>query len=382
VTASPLEWTIQGGCRDGFYFVNQAQIEVTGDEAHLCGAFLIGDKYNEYQLLFDGDQLTVRSRFTPEYVNATDKYPCRVRVVTNRCVRTITYDPPGLITDERKEYLEKLKRNFEGVCRKLQDSITQRIDWRPRPPGPIETPEWQLWQIAVKGLAPGDPLVITDAGGRELVNARASQAGVAQLSTLLSAEMATRSIDVALRGTDAHRKATISGQQIRFARMGSIPIKGKLRELRFEQTTEGQQLCVRDDRAEMRWDMSNPRQPALLQSIPRRAENGPVFSLGSEVSSRVPARLEGALRTLQDRFSDAAAVGFSRVPGIGDALYVRTGERARLFDIKDSGEPQEMQSHAAPIWFEGAALAGRLMARHEPKTGSVDIYRAIERATI
>ena len=96
----------------------------------------------------------------------------------------------------------------------------------------------------------------------------------------------------------------------------------------------------------------------------------------------MPPRLEGAWRTLQGRFGDAAAVGFSRVPGIGDVLYVRTGERARLFDIKNPGEPQEMQSHVAPIWFEGAALAGRVMARHEPKTGSGDIYRAIERATI
>src|SRR5205085_9839340 len=104
VGTEPFTWQVVGRCsgngKGNFTIANQAKIEVfvTG-AASMCKAYILYDREGEFKLTAEADgSITITPRFGYNYL--ADPYPCRIRVVTNRGVRTITFPPPMAITEE------------------------------------------------------------------------------------------------------------------------------------------------------------------------------------------------------------------------------------------------------------------------------------------
>jgi hypothetical protein len=347
--------------------------------AGMCKAYILSDPEGEFMLTVGENTVTIMPRFKPSYT--ANPYPCRVRVITNRGVRTITLLPPVAITDAESQELETARLRAIASCYYWEKIFTpvEKVRWLPDPPFG-ERRFVQFWQIVVRGMQPEDTIRVEGLEGATVMTANPSRAGIAHMALLFSGDRAPSELSLELSGgrrEENEDAREISVQQVLFEHRATLPVRGPLRAMRFEGTARNPRLVIVDAEQDMMWDVTVPLAPALLRSA-ALAEDGNrdrlVVQSGKRVGAAPTPNLLRVLERLQDRLGPAEAVGSPRVGGIAETLYVRTGRGATLFDIANAEEPREMQVYESPAWYEGVALGGKLMARYNPDLNVVEIY--------
>jgi hypothetical protein len=286
------------------------------------------------------------------------------------------------ITDAERQNLENLREGLEDLCDRWKDTFTKAefVGWAD--PGPVDLPSIRFWQLVVKGMRRDETIRVGVAEGETVMTARPSRAGVAHFSMMFPGDRAPSELSLELLGRREEGVAAreLSQQQVLFEHRATLPARGPLRSMQFEVGARGRRLIVVDEDREMTWDVAVPLAPALLRSTARAdgdgRDDGIVFHSGKRVGGAPTPNLLRALEGLSDRNGPPEVVGSPRVGGITEALYVRTEQGAALFDVSDPEEPREMHTYQEPAWYEGIALGGALMARHDYYSNTVELYAA------
>ena len=386
IHVAPFSWQIVGRCRgngqDNFSVASQARISVFGTPpAGLCKAYLLPDSAADFLLTASDDTVTVTPRSPPGALPRVE--PCRVRLVTNRGVRTISLERPVAITRAEQRNLESARLRAVASCYFWERMVTpiEKLRWLPDPPF-RDGRTVQFWQIVVRGLLAGDRIRVEGRPGATLMSARPSAAGVAHLSLLFGGEDAPPELSLELRGerTEDGIVSERSVQQVLFEHRASLPVYGELRGLWFEEDARGRGLVIEDARHHRTWDVNVPVAPTLLRTAAGRKPAGcgeVLVQTGKRVDAAPTPHMRRALERLRDRIGQPAVVGSPRVGGFLETLCVSTGRGSTLYDISDPDEPCEVQIHEHPAWYQGVALGGRLMARHDSNRKVVDLYAAV-----
>jgi hypothetical protein len=391
VDVTPLDWTPAGGCKDGFTIVSSGSIDVTSnrDDAVCSVRVLSADPFGAYPPpVVDGNSVSIRANVTDAFLAAP--YPCVVRLVTAGGVRTLTVAAPTAITADKQAHVERLIRNFEKTCAIVRETDSLPVGWRPGDrvrirdivhPGGLEDPGWAFWQLALRGAREDATVVVQRPDGAAVMTARSSQAGVVHVTTIFAGEDQPDALTLVVEGGPVATDVRVSGMQVRFDHRGSVTVAGAVRSLAFAPGATGLQLLVSDDVQDAVWDVSTTYAPALLSAVAREeATHGDVaFSVlhtGRRIDGADAERVALARSLAGDH--RIAAIGAPRVGGVARPLYVRTDEGARLYDASGPDEPRLMQTYAGPAWFEGTALGRRVMARHDPEAGVINLYAAGE----
>ncbi|MDO2380094.1 hypothetical protein [Rhodococcus ruber] len=391
VEPSELGWFLDGSCRAGGYGIAAiATITVNGSmDMPLCSGRIIDDPLGEYRLTREGNNLTIRESFGSEFVALAEPYPCQVRVITKRGVRTIVYPPVGPITDAERQSLEEMRRSFNKMCKAWQDSIHEREIIGVPKPQPMEDPDWTLWQIAVHDLAAGDEVTISTLEGPPLAVLTAPQTGVLFTTLMLSAE-ADDQLQIALAPArdSSNRRPSVAARQLHYAARAKFGIRGNLRGLQFERDGNRQLLRVQDDLRVIDIDTTVASHPFMVSS------KG--FLDTADISERPARRIgdgrrlvtlpsdirEDSLRTLMSAPSvqNVNLVDFvsePRIGGIRKALYVRTADSTTIYDISDSAKPSAVQRLSDKAWFENCILGGHQLARFDSDSNTVHLYHCV-----
>jgi hypothetical protein len=134
-----------------------------------------------------------------------------------------------------------------------------------------------------------------------------------------------------------------------------------------------------DEDQEITWDVTVPLTPVLLNSIARAPDdnrNAIVIHTGKRVGAVPTSSLLQGLGRLANHNGPPVVIGSPRVGGIGETLYIRTQHGAILFDISHPEEPHEVHIYEKPAWYEGGALGGKLMVKHNPSLNVIELYAA------
>lgn len=187
VNLAPFKWQIVGTCNSGFSIGNQASIFIGVEPpAALCSARILDDPLGEFALTLGDNELTITPRFKPEYVG--NPYPCRIRLITTRGVRTLYMAPPQAQTAQETENLETARLRAIASCYSWEKHFTpkEKIQWLIDPPAGLNN-YLQLWQIDLSKLRPEDQIRVEDQTGKTIMSARPSEAGTANLTLLFGA---------------------------------------------------------------------------------------------------------------------------------------------------------------------------------------------------
>jgi len=386
INVKPFSWQIVGGCRgngkNNFAIANQAKISVFGTPpAGMCKAYILSDPEGEFTLTVSDNEITITPHFKQSYT--ANPYPCRVRLITNRGVRTITLPPPVAITDMESQELKTARLRAIASCYYWEKIFTpvEKVRWIPDPPFG-ERQFTQFWQIVVRGMQPEDTIRVEGLEGATVMTAKPSRAGVTHMALMFPGDRAPSELSLELsrgRREENEDAREISVQQVLFEHRATLPVLGPLRAMRFEGSADNQHLVIVDMDQEMMWDVTVPISPALLGSKARTKnddQDSIVVQSGKHVGAAPAPNLLRALEQLQPRLGLPEAVGNPRVGGIRETLYVRTKQSATLFDISNPEEPAEIQSYETEAWYEGVALGGKLMSKYNPDLNVVEIYYA------
>lgn len=386
IHVKPFTWQIVGRCKgngqNNFSVGNQAKISVFHTPpAEMCKAYILSDAEGEFILTIGDNTVTITPRFLLSYTK--NPYPCRVRIITNRGVRTITLSPPVAITNAESKNLETARLRAIASCYRWEKLFTpvEKVLWLPDPPAG-EHRFVQFWQIVVRGMQPEDSIRIQGLGGVTAMTAKPSTSGIAHMTLLFPDEHAPSELLLELNrgGQERHEDVReLSVQQVLFEHRATLPVRGPLRAMRFEGTARSPRLVIVNADQDMMWDVTVPLAPALLHSAPLAKDSNRenlVVQNGKRVGTTATSKHLQALEQLRNRLGHAEVVGSPRVGGIAKTLYVRAGRVATLFDIANAEDPREIQTYEGPAWHEGVALGGKLMARYHPELSVVEIYHA------
>ncbi|MGC5327871.1 hypothetical protein [Brevibacillus sp. SYSU BS000544] len=387
VDVIPFEWTVEGRCRSGFSIVNKATILVAVQPpVALCSARIIDDPLDEFTLTIGNNEVTIRPKFKPEYVN--NPYPCHVRLITTRGVRTITIPPPQAITGQEARELERERVVAIASCYRWERPITprQEIEWLIDPPFRIRR-FLQLWQVVVNNLRSIDQIRVIDREGRRILSALPSWSGVAHLALIREGESAPSELLLELEGvSDENQKPLeLAVQQVLYVHRASVSAPRGLRNLSFEREGGRHLLVHTSPYEERRWDVSTPIAPVLMSVM---ANSGRVDSemavmhSGKQVTSSVTPRVSEMLKRVRPQLKEINTIGNPKVGGFKETLYLGSKQGGSLFDLSDPLKPREIQTFYSKPWFERTALSDRLLARYDPERGMIDIFEAIASRTI
>jgi len=390
VHVSPFGWQVLGACRgngkNNFTIGNQAKISVYGTPpAGKCKAYILADPEAEFALVDTDNEVIITPRNKFSYI--ASPYPCRVRVVTNRGVRTITLAPPAAITTSESEALDTARLRAMASCFYWERRFTaiEKVRWLIDPPYG-DRRSVHLWQIVVRGMQPEETMRVEGLERATVMTARPTRAGIAHMALMFAGAEAPLELSLELSGgrraeDEAGREIEISMQQVLFEHRATLRVHGPLRAMRFEGPSRARRLVIEDAEQDMLWDVKAPLAPTLMRST-RRAESevlgrdGLVLQSGQRIGAAPTPNLRRALERLRERLGLPDAIGSPRVGGFDETLYVRTRRGVSLFDISSAEEPREVQVFERAAWYEGVALGGPLMARHDPASDVVELYSA------
>lgn len=363
VSTSPLEWTVMGGCRRGFAFVQQAQIRIEspGARGGVCSARAIGDPLGEFEVRVDrgAGLVTVVSRGVPAYQALAAKYPCKVRVVTTGGVRTLVYPPPAPITPQRERELEARRHNFERVCQAWRDTFHE-IEWGGwGPPKPIDGPDWlQHWELAIHALRPGEWIDVQTDAGTPVLSAKASAEGVVHFAALFDGPRGPAALRLARRSAPADgafaTAPTLTPLQMVLVPRLHVPTDGREVTMRFDGPDAERRLTIDDDAGTRVFAFGTRGPGGLLQATAPAPAERRVGACAIPAEPRPP-----------------------RVGGVARPVFERHAERAVLIDAGGAHGSEIVQVYAQPPWFEHTALGGRWVARWDERAGAVRVYEAV-----
>ncbi|HEX3238613.1 MAG TPA: hypothetical protein VHR18_00580 [Solirubrobacterales bacterium] len=390
VVVKPFEWQVLGQCTgngtNNFRIGNQASISVfCTPPTDMCRAYVIDDPLHEFSIAIDdvNNEITVTANFRLDYAASPDPYPCRVRIVTNRGVRIVTLAPPSPLESTAAEDLERARIASVATCYFADKFHTpqEEMEWIPDPP-PFELgPLLQHWQVVARSLSAGSHVQVVSPIAGTILTARPSAHGIAHMTMLFANEQAVPSLTFAVED-QGDAAIELSAQQVLFERRASLPVGGGLAAMRFEGGVRQRRLLIADEAGESTWLVSSAMPgPMLLSSLTRdrRRESELIVNTGKQVRVEPRDALSKRLKRVFDDGVEPEVIHTPRIGALKETLAVRSGEGSVLYDVSRS-EPVELQTFAGRAWFEGTALGGDLLARHDPEAGVVHVYAAVARA--
>ena len=382
----PFKWQVLGACtgngKNNFRIGNDAEIFVP---APVVKARVMDDPENGYTLANnDGD-----IRVTPK--NPPVTYPCKVRLITNLGVRTITFAAAKPLGDGEAKDLNKALLGKSLTCYSSEKNFTviEKILWRVDPAfNEIDEGAVRQWQILLKELDPTSTLTVRTPDGATVATGRPSRSGTLHLSLMFADKGGPPELSLELNRPDSQAEPVeVSVRQTLFNLRASLPVQGKVRRLGFTGALRQPHFQVTTDRQALRWDVRNPVAPQLLEATARQAASQPeegeqIFHKGCEVGSSGTPNITKALAHLFDRLGDAHAIGLPSVLGIVETLYLRTAHGAAIYDISVPEQPQEIHTLSSHGWYEVTAATRNLMARHDLARNVIDPFEVVARHTV
>ena len=382
----PFKWQVLGACtgngKNNFRVGNEAEIFVP---APVVKARVIDDPENGYTLVNnDGD-----IRVTPR--NPPVAYPCKVRLITNLGVRTITFAAAKPLGDGEAKDLNKAVLGKSLTCYYWEKDFTviEKILWRVDPAfHEVDEGAVRQWQILLKELDPTSMLTVRTPDGATVATGRPSRSGTLHLSLMFADKGGPPELSLELNRPDSHAKPVeVSVHQTLFNLRASLPVQGEMRRLGFTGALRQPHLEVTTDRQALRWDVRNPLAPQLLEATARKAASQPaeaehIFHRGCEVGGSSTPNITKALEHLFDRLGGAHAIGIPSVLGFVETLYLRTAQGAAIYDISVPERPQEIHTLSSPGWYEDTAATQNLMARHDRARHVIDLFEVAARHTL
>ncbi len=387
VYVCPFEWQISGRCtgnrRSNYRVANLGAISLSVvPPAGMCTARILHDPQGEFAMTLGDNTVTIEPRFKPGYL--ADPYPCRVRLITNRGVRTLTLAAPAGITPEQQEQLETARLSAHMGCfywERLHTPV-EKIRWLPDPP--FDAGRYlQFWQVVVRGLQPEEAIRVEAPDGVTLMNAMPSHSGVVHMTLLFREADAAHELSFELMGRReeaGERELTL--QQVLFVHRASLVVAGAPQMMRFEGGARNRRLLFVEAGRELAWDVRNPSAPALLRALDvgERDEAAPRLHNGKDVASANSENVRRALAILSDRIGRPEVIGSPKVGGFEETLYLRTREGAALYDISEGDEPRLVHTYNGPAWLEDTVMGGHLVGRHVAELGAIELYTAAFKA--
>lgn len=386
VNLAPFKWQIIGKCKTGFSIGNQAAISIGVEPpAALCLARVLDDPLEEFAITIGDNELTILPRFKPGYVE--NPYPCRIRLITTRGVRTVNITPPQAQTAQETQELETGRLRAIASCERWEKVFTpkEKLEWLIDPPAGLKE-QLQFWQIVVSRLRRDNRVRVEDQTGATILSAVPSENGMARLDLLFEGRNAPSELSLKFEGiTDENQEPRkIEVQQTLYARRSSIPAPASLQNISLESSSNKTVLRYSSPQEEHKFDLSLPANPAL-QGITAKTENinerTQVMHRGQEIASSITQNAH-ILDTLSLQPGNIRSIGNPKLKGLRDTLYVGLERGGALFDLSNPEEPREIQKYETKPWFEGTALSGRLLARHDPDKRKIEIFEAIASHTI
>ena len=381
VNIAAFKWQVTGQCKSGFFITNQASIFIGVEPpAALCSARIVDDPLNEFTLVTGDNEITIQPGFKPDYVQ--NPYPCRIRLVTTHGVRTITIPPPREQTIQETQDLETGRLRAIASCYRWEKHFTPRekIRWLIDPPSDTEQ-YLQLWQIDVSNLQPGDRIRVEDQAGKRILSALPSETGIAGLTLLFEGKDAPSELSLELDGiineNQEPRKMEI--RQTLYAHRSSVPAPLNLQRLSFDKDGKRNLLVYSSLHEEHKLDVSAPTVPVLQGLIAESehiVEETQVIHREQQIASSITQH-EKTLELLRPRLGNILAIGNPRIGELKKTLYVGMEQGGTLFDLSNPENPRELQKYEGKPWFEDTALSDRLLARHAPEKGKIEIFEAI-----
>ncbi|HGA1022378.1 TPA: hypothetical protein ACIQN7_002717 [Bacillus cereus] len=381
VDVSPFEWLIEGKCRSGFSIVNKATVSVYGGLAiKICSARVMDDPLGEFILTQEDYQVTVRPKSNPDYVK--NPYPCRIRIITTKGVRTITIPAPNVLTSQKEQELKKASIVAIASCKKWEKHFMpwEKVKWQVDPPYINITNYLQLWQIVIGNQNSKERIEVINQEGKTLLSAQPSMTGVSHLTLFFRGDEAQEELLLKLDSkNERHEPRNMTVHQALYVHRASIPSFSGIQYLSFEKKDGRHILVHTSHHEESRWDISTPMFPILQNVSIVNEENNlemPIIHNGKHVSSSIKENTLNALEKIQPKFKKFHIIGNPKVGGVKETLYLGSEQGGTLFDISDSNEPLEIQKFFTKSWFEYTALSGKLLAIFNPEKEIIEIFEA------
>ena len=379
----PFKWQVLGNCtgngKNNFRVGNEARIFVP---APVVKARVLDDPDHGYTLANNDGEITV----TPK--NPPVAYACKIRLITNLGVRTITFAAAKPLGQGEAKDLDKALLGASLTCYYWEKNFTviEKILWRVDPAfHEIERGAVRQWQILLKELDPTSTLTVRTPDGATVATGRASRSGTLHLSLMFADKGGPPELNLELKRPESSAKPVeVSVRQTLFSLRASLPVQGQIRRLEFTGALRQPHLHVTTDGQTLRWDVRNALAPQLLEATARQAvstseEEEPIFHKGREVGGEGTPNITKALAHLFDRLGNAHAIGIPSVFGFVETLYLRTEQGAAIYDISVPEQPQEIHALSSPGWYEDTAATQHFMARHDRARHVIDLYEVVAR---
>ena len=392
IAVRPFAWQVLGHCtgnrKNNFRIGNQAKVVVfSTSAAQVLKARILSDPENGYTLSVNDNEITVTPRNPPV------SYPCKIRLVTDRGVRTITIAPTHALESAESEALQKALLGATLTCFYWEKRFTtvEKIRWLVDPAFHVIHEGVRQWQILLLGLDPGSTLTVRTPDGATVATGRPSRSGSLHLSLMFADHNGPPELSLELNRPDnaAAKPIEVSVRQTLYSLRASLPVQGEMRQIEFKGALHRPQLGIMTDGQTLRWDVSNSIAPQLLEAtaLQRRDQEEEeqqewILHNRRHMGGRCTANVTRAITSLLQRLGQPHAVGIRGVSGFSEALYFRTAQGAAIYDISDPDQPQEIHTLSIPGWYEDTAASLNLMARHDRARHVIDLYEVAARHTV
>jgi hypothetical protein len=391
ISQKPFAWQVLGACtgngKNNFRIGNQAKISVPyTPPATVIKARILSDQQNGYTLTVNDNEITI----VPS--NPPVSYPCQVRLITNRGVRTLTIPAAQPLKDAEGQALQTKLLGDSLTCFYWEKQFTniEKILWQVDPAFHVIRDGVRQWQILVKDLDPSSRLNVLTPDGTTVLIGRPSRNGTLRLSLMFADHGAPEELTLELERPHnaAAKPLEVSVRQTLYSLQTSLPVQGEVRRIEVTGSLRQPHLAVTTDRQTLRWDVGNPLSPYLLEATTRypvdKQEEPEARVLHNRylLGGRSIPNLIRALTNFFNGLRHPHAVGGPHVPGFAETLDLRTTQSAPVYDISAPDQPQEIHTLSIPGWYEDTAASLNLMARHDRARHVIDLYEVAARHTV
>lgn len=277
----------------------------------------------------------------PQYLAAP--YPCKVRIVSSAGVRIVTI--PALPVITQREVNGLIQTAFLGQPTNCEEAARSghpfwkgsryNPKWGIDPPPELER-YFQLWDVVITGLAPGEQVRIANATGRLMGQARATLRGVAHLNAFLPAQR-TQNLGVTLqRSTSPLPLLTPTAKREIFLRQTLLTDAGRLRLLAeitgFAFGRMGEEIGVLTEQGFHLFNLQTPGYAQLTQQQPMAGMRDLVAFAGGFITWGSEGMRAFATDIKLPRLDDIRDITTH-----GQFLMVLAGDSVRRFDAE--GQP-------------------------------------------
>jgi hypothetical protein len=235
ISQQPFVWQVLGGCtgngKNNFHIGDQAKISVPyTPPAKLIKARILFDLQNGYTLTVNDNEITV----TPG--NPPVSYPCQVRLITNRGVRTLTIPAAQPLNDADAKALQTALLGASLTCFYWEKQFTtvEKIRWLVDPASHVlRDGAVRQWQILVKALDPSNTLTVRTPDGATVLIGRPSSTGTLHLSLMFADQGGPEELTLELERphNTAAKPLEVAVRQTLYSLRASLPVQGEVRRI-------------------------------------------------------------------------------------------------------------------------------------------------------